>query len=65
MPTKDGTVTCDLGNTPAQATFTFKVEVPKEATGIPEAVRYSIQAAGSADADPLNNDGIRFVEINR
>ncbi|MFF3630488.1 hypothetical protein [Streptomyces sp. NPDC002164] len=65
MPTKDGTVTCDLGDIPAQATFTFKVEVPEEATGIPEAVRYSIQAAGSTDADPLNNDGIRFVEIKR
>ncbi|MGW2084218.1 hypothetical protein [Streptomyces sp. NPDC001880] len=64
-PAKDGTVTCDLGDIPAQATFTFKVEVPEGATGIPEAVRYSIQPVGSTDADPLNNDGIRFVEINR
>ncbi|MFF3732840.1 hypothetical protein ACFYXM_21545 [Streptomyces sp. NPDC002476] len=64
-PAKDGTVTCDLGDIPAQATFTFKVKVPEGATGIPEAVRYSIRPAGSTDADPLNNDGIRFVEINR
>ncbi|MFH8473788.1 hypothetical protein [Streptomyces sp. NPDC018000] len=65
MPAKDGTVTCHLGNIPAQATFTFKVKIPREATGIPEAVRYSIQPAGSTDANPLNNDGTRFVEINR
>ncbi|MFD9811910.1 hypothetical protein [Streptomyces sp. NPDC059080] len=65
MPAKDGTVTCNLGEIPAEATFTFKVKVPKEATGIPEAVRYGIQPAGSTDAHPLNNDGIRFVEINR
>ncbi|MER6104013.1 hypothetical protein ABT115_17190 [Streptomyces sp. NPDC001832] len=65
VPAKDGTVTCDLGDIPAQATFTFKVKVPKEATGVPEAVRYSIQTVGSTDANPANNDGIRFVEINR
>ncbi|MEU9762710.1 hypothetical protein [Streptomyces sp. NPDC047985] len=65
MPAKDGTVTCALGDIPARATFTFKLKVPKEATGIPEAVRYSIQPAGSTDANPQNNDGTRFVEINR
>lgn len=65
MPAKDGTVTCDLGDIPAQGTFTFKVKVPKEATGVPEAVRYSIHTVGSTDANPANNDGIRFVEINR
>lgn len=56
---------CNLGKVGSEATFDILVNVPKNAVGVAQALRYAISAVDATDENPANNGGIRFVGIRR